>query len=50
VFGVWALFRVIMRYCGAAGLGLLRGLEREASASPRGWTRTPCAQTARPQH
>ncbi len=32
VFGVWALFRVIMGYCGSTGLGLLRGLEREASA------------------
>jgi O-antigen/teichoic acid export membrane protein len=32
VFGAWALFRVIMGYCGSAGLGILRGLEREASA------------------
>ena len=32
LFGVWAIFRVIMRYCGSAGLGMLRGLELEASA------------------
>ncbi len=34
VFGVWALFRLTMHYCGSAGLGLLRGLELEASAPP----------------
>lgn len=32
IFGIWALFRVVMRYCGSAGLGVLRGLEVEASA------------------
>ena len=32
IFGVWAMFRVIMDHCGSVGMSLLRGLEREASA------------------
>jgi O-antigen/teichoic acid export membrane protein len=31
LFGVWALFRIGIRYLGFAGLGMLRGLEFEAS-------------------
>lgn len=31
LFGVWALFRMGLRYCGFAGLGILRGLEVEAA-------------------
>jgi len=30
-FGVWALFRMGLRYCAFAGLGLLRGLELEVA-------------------
>jgi O-antigen/teichoic acid export membrane protein len=33
IFGVWALFRIGLRYLAFAGLGLLRGLEFEVSRS-----------------
>ena len=33
LFGVWALFRISLRYLAFAGLGLLRGLELEVSRS-----------------
>jgi O-antigen/teichoic acid export membrane protein len=35
LFGVWALFRIYLRYLSFAGLGLLRGLEFEVSRSGR---------------
>jgi O-antigen/teichoic acid export membrane protein len=33
MFGIWALFRIALRYLAFAGLGLLRGLEFEVSRS-----------------
>lgn len=34
-YGVWALFRIAMRWATSAGLGVNRGLERELSAARR---------------